>query len=412
MKVIVAHPAQQHSFRLASALKKAGILDKYFTTVYLKKRNATSFVTKLLNKRHQDRAQGRRCEALDDKEVVQYCEWEGLLKLLALHNRFFKKWYTKLKYHIADRFAKKVAKYAIKHKIDVVVTYDDCSPVLFEILKKKAPHIQCVLDVSAANRLYMKNIYEKDTKLAPAFAKRLMHECHQVWDEKMLDRVEREIRSTDWFLAPSEFVKESLTYSGVKEEQIKICPYGVDAELFAVKSDYTVNKPLRFVYVGGVKELKGIYYLLEAFKNIPKDKAVLTVVGNFNKDDEDIQPYVDYVSFTGLILHSKVPEILRQSDVFVFPSLGEGFALSALEAASCGLPLIVSENAGTKDSMNNHEGFVIPVQSVEAIKERVLWFVENTHSIETMGKAARKMAESFSWDRYSAKVAEIFLNNK
>ena len=410
MRVIVAHPVQQHSFKLATALKKHGMLDKYFTTVYLKKRNLTALVTTFLNKKYRDRAQGRYCEYLDDKDVMQYYELTGLIRLFFQNISFFNKFYPKIRYPLADRFAKKVAKYAIKHNIDVVVTYDDCSPLLFEIIKKKAPHIKCVLDTSAANRLYMKQIYEKDTELAPVFADRLMNECVQCWDEKILDRVEREIRSADMFLVPSEFVEESLLYSGIQPEQILKCRYGVDTSMFSPKeaSSMDTNKALNFIYVGGVKELKGIYYLLEAFRQIPKEKATLTILGNANLSDDDMQTYKDVADFTGFVLHSNVADYLKKADVFVFPSLGDSFALSAMEAAACGLPLIVSENTGMSDCMSGKEGFVIPIQSIEAIVEKVNWFIENRDSIAPMGQAARKMAEDCKWENYYEKIGEIF----
>ena len=66
---------------------------------------------------------------------------------------------------------------------------------------------------------------------------------------------------------------------------------GVNCNWIKVK-DYQFNKPykqrpLHFVYVGGVKELKGISYLLEAFREIPVELADLTVVGDYCEKDTD-----------------------------------------------------------------------------------------------------------------------------
>lgn len=148
---------------------------------------------------------------------------------------------------------------------------------------------------------------------------------------------------------------------------------------------------------------------------IPKEHAELTVVGNFNPSDIDIKKYLERVHFTGMILHSDIPDVLRTSDVFVFPSLGEGLSLSTLEAAACGLPLIVSENSGVNDYVSEgEEGFVIPIQNVDAIVNRVEWFYENQDRIEEMGNKARKMALQFTWDNYyeqSAKaIKEVVYN--
>lgn len=410
IKVIVAHPAQQHSYRLATALNNEGILFKYITTVYYKSNSLTKLVAKLLKGKFKKKAEGRRCGCLPDALVTQYCELAGLLKLLALNINAFGRFYYGLKYGTADEFAKSVAEYAVDNNVDAVITYDDSSPLLFEILKSKKSNIVKILDMSAANLHYMKKIYDYDTVLMPQFADRLRYENAKVWNNDIMCRALREIQNSDYFLVPSSFVAKSLYYSGVSEEQILLCPYGVDVEQFSCK-EYPIidnEKPLSFIYVGGVKELKGISYLLEAFKEIPQELATLTVVGNFNISDTDIQPYIGKVKFTGSVLHSEVPQLLKESDVFVFPSLGEGLSLSTLEAAACGLPLIVSENSGVNDYMENgKEGYIIPIQSIEAIRKAVFLYINNPKQIKQMGLAARSMALKFTWDAYYSKAGKI-----
>lgn len=411
VKIIVCHPAQQHSYRLAAALKQEKMLGAYITTVYYKPRSFTRLISIFLKGKFKRKAEGRRTSELDDDEVIQFCEIEGLLKLLALNVPFFSHFYNKLKYNTADRFAKKVAYYAIHNHVDAVVTYDDCSPLLFEILKNKDPHILRVLDVSAANPIYMRKIYNRDMELAPAFGRRLKKEMSRCWNFEILNRAKREIASSQKFLVPSNFVSTSLKYSGAEENQMLYCPYGVDVSQFSQKEYEDVknmnDRPLRFIYVGGVKELKGISYLLEAFMNIPQDKAELTIVGAFNSKDEDIQPYLRRIHFTGLVLHSEVPNLLKAADVFVFPSLGEGFSLAIMEAAAVGLPLIISENTGVTDIIrNNKEGLVIPIQSSKAIEDAVTWFVNHPEAICPMGMAARAKALEYTWERYYKTVAE------
>lgn len=412
MKIIVAHPAQQHSYRTAAALKQEGMLYKYITTVYNKPFSLTSLCTKFLKGKLRKKAESRVCAQLDNEDILQFVELEGLIKLFAMHVTWAKPFYYKINYHTADRFAKKVANYAIKHKVDAVITYDDSSPLLFEIIKKRAPSIKCILDVSIANHLYMRKIFERDELLAPKFSQRLHDEMPFVWNTQNNIRAIREINSADYFLVPSLFVKKSLMYSGVKEEQLMICPYGVDADMFQSKKyediELVKKRPIRYIFVGGVKERKGAYYLLEAFKQIPKEKAELTIVGTVNTSDEDLQPYLQYVNFTGMVLHSDVPALLQKSDVYIFPSLAEGLTLSALEAAACGLPLILTENTGANDCISDGvEGFIIPAQSVEAIVDKVMWFSEHPEAIEKMGKASRHMAEQYTWARYGKNLVKV-----
>ena len=173
MKILVAHPAQQHSYRLAEALSGRGMLCAYATTVYYKKHSLTALGAYFLRGTMKMKAQGRVSPVLRPEQVVQFCELEGLLKLLTMHVRFLRPLYRPIKYHTAERFARKVARYAIREKVDAVVCYDDCSARLFAILNKKAPNILRIMDVSAASILYMKEIYERDMALSPDFAARL-----------------------------------------------------------------------------------------------------------------------------------------------------------------------------------------------------------------------------------------------
>lgn len=411
MKVLVAHPAQQHSYRLAAALKQNNRLYRYATTVYYKPHSLTALTARLLKGMFKQKAQGRRCRELEDDEVIQFCEGEGLLKLLARNTGFFHRYYNRIKYHNADRFAVKAARYAIKHQVDAVVTYDNTSPLLFEILKEKAPHILRIGDTSAANPFYMKAIYEKDFELAPAFSEQLRKERRLVWDPAVQARTEREIALTQHFLVPSGFVAASLAVSGVKKEQLHICPYGVDTATFAPKTYAKTDsdKPLECIYVGGVKELKGIYYLLEAIRKMDASVAHLTVVGNADLQSAALQPYLSNVSFTGTVLHSEIPLLLQNADVFVFPSLGEGLSLSVLEAAACGLPLIVSENAGVADVMQDgREGFLIPIQNTQAIVEKITWFTQHREQLAVMGSNAAALAAQFTWEAYADRINAIF----
>lgn len=82
MKVVVAHPHQQHSYRLASAIKKAGHELVYVTTVYNKPFSLTKIVESLLSGDDRKKAQSRRCDYLKDSEVKQFCELGGLIVLL------------------------------------------------------------------------------------------------------------------------------------------------------------------------------------------------------------------------------------------------------------------------------------------------------------------------------------------
>ena len=105
---------------------------------------------------------------------------------------------------------------------DAVISYDNNSMTLFSDLKRMSPETIRILDVSAANRIYMKEIYKSDLQLSPDFADKLKEECPIIESEKVCERVQKEIELSQYFLVGSSFVKKSLEYSGVRAEQINI----------------------------------------------------------------------------------------------------------------------------------------------------------------------------------------------
>ena len=405
MKVILAHPGRQHSFKVASALKKNGTLFKYVTTVYDKKNSILMRIVKFIIRGNDlKRAEGRYNRDLNEDDVIQYCQISGLIEILLSKydsSRFF---YNRWHEMTSERFGRKVAKYAIKEGADAVICYDTNALACFDYLRKKAPHIKRIMDVSAANRSFMKIIYEKDMSICPAFANKLFTERKYLWDHGFVDRNNQEIAVTQFFLVPSEFVKRSLLFSGVCDEQMYLCPYGSNFEITKVDRDYKSEK-VCFLYVGNITEMKGIYYLLEAALNL-RDHITLTVVGKYDNASGIFDKYIKYIKFTGFVNHNEVVNYLKEADVFVFPSLGEGLSLSVLEAMSFGLPCIVSENSGANDAIKDGEnGFVIKIQDQKAIEDRMNWFVYNREKIPDMANAAIEAAKKYTWENYEKRLA-------
>ena len=396
--VVLSHPGQQHSYQTVVALKKNNLLNKYFTTVYLKKGSLTKKLIKHLNVNDIEKTKLRKCDILNEGEVIQKFEFFGLLTIL--FSRIFKNQKISEKWNnfVVDLFGLKISKYCIKKNVKALISYDNNSATAFKNLEGK--NIIRVLDVSAANRLFVQNIYKKDIELCGDFAK-TFGKNQLIKNKKLLKRHSDEIKYSDYFIVPSNFVKKSIQYHGISENKIKIVPYGVDSFKFNfIKKNVNHNEKVRFLFVGNVSEIKGIYYLFEAFKQLNNKDILIDVAGGDGNDDI-FKPYKDYVNFLGRIRRDKMPEVYKNADILVFPSLAEGFSLCVLEALSSGLPCIVTQNSGVSDIISNGEnGFIIPIQDIEGIKEKILWFVNNKNKIEDMSIKARELAEKYNWSRY------------
>lgn len=414
-KIIVAHPGKQHSFRIAEALKKKGILFKYITTVYYKENSFTNYVMNFLKGDDLKRAKTRKSKVLYDNDIIQFNELAGLILILLRKIDKKRIVYNNWENMIRKSFEIKVAKYGIKNNVDAIIVYDTNALYIGRYLKKKQSNIILIMDVAAANREYMKMIYEHDRLICPTFSEKLFQERKELWNKKTLEKLKEEISYIDYFLAPSQFVKKSLLIDNrIRTEQIYICPFGSNFPIS--QPHYNNDTQLNLVYIGNVTAMKGIWYLLEALMSFPKNKVSLKIIGNYDNSTGIFDKYLDRCEFTGIVTHDKIQKMCKNADVFVFPSLGEGMSLAAIEALSMGLPCIVTENSGINDFIINGEnGFVIPIESTEAIIEKINWFLENKECIPSMKKNAIKTAQQLTWENYEYRVGEIineiFMNN-
>lgn len=409
MRVIVAHPQQQHSYRLATALKRSGMLCAYATTVYAKPHSLTAWVASLLPGVWRKKASSRRCNELDDEEVYQLVEMGGLLVLFCLNVSFARRWYPVMRRAVENRFAKKVARLAVKLNADVVVGYDGCSAPLYEEVKSVSPKTVCITDMSAANALFLKAVYEQDVRLKPEYAASLYSSWQRIWDPVDIARTKQEIALSDAFLCGSHFVARSLQYSSVDPKVCCICHYGVDTSAFPFQQRVCKSEEERlvFVYLGRVEECKGIAWLLDAFSTIPVYRAKLICIGAVNLPEEVLRRVPSNIEFTGVIQHEEVAKRLQEADVMLFPSLGDGFPLSVMEALSSGLPVVCTENTGSADCIvDGMNGFVIPVQDSGALRNRIEWFLDNRDQIPRMAAAARESVLGNDWDAYYRNAAD------
>jgi glycosyltransferase involved in cell wall biosynthesis len=102
---------------------------------------------------------------------------------------------------------------------------------------------------------------------------------------------------------------------------------------------------------------------------------------------------------------------MARHDVFVFPSLFEGFGLVILEAMSQGLPVIVTPNTGAVGVVENGvDGFLVPVRDVEAICAVLEELVVRPGQLQAMRVAAQKKAAMFSWERYRERLSRVVLD--
>ena len=412
-KIIVAHPMQQHSYSTATALNGEGMLLAYATTVYYDEKR---LVYKLLKKVIGEDNVKRMCaKAITDRsiKVVQFCELTGLFYLLLLRIDRKKRLLPLVWKNLCRRFGKKLYKYAKKHGADAVFMYDTTAKTCFEKIKKSGIKTQCILDSTSIPQADICKIIENEKKKDHSFSHSLNMRLKSA--KKNLKLNQKELALADFVFCGSTHCSSMLKNARGGDENVFVVPYGANVSAFTKKEyDAQLPKVVNFLYVGGLEATKGSYYILEAFKQLDRSDAKLICVGDFGYAKDELANYKN-VEFKGFVCSSDMPNVYKQADVYVIPSLYEGMSRSLIEAMATGLPAIATTMSGSLDCVKEGvSGFCIQPADISQLKQKIIYFCENKEQIKVMGENACDCVNKFTWDNYGKllvdKIKEILGN--
>lgn len=174
------------------------------------------------------------------------------------------------------------------------------------------------------------------------------------------------LKNSDLVTGCSEAVLESLTHYAPRKENWRLLPYGVEvppladeASRRALRQEFAwPEDALLILHVGRFIEQKNHMGLLDIFARISKaiPNAKLLLVGEGPLKDE-VQNQIAAMNMTDRVLcagvRSDVPRLMSGSDLFLFPSLHEGFGLVAIEANGAGVPVVGSRIPGLTEAVED-----------------------------------------------------------
>jgi glycosyltransferase involved in cell wall biosynthesis len=227
-----------------------------------------------------------------------------------------------------------------------------------------------------------------------------------------LNRKDAELAQATKIAVASSFTASTLKdYSGNLAPHI-VVPYGfppVSKEPDRPRRGaVTKEKPLRLLFVGGLSQRKGIADLFAAAR-IMGATVSLTVIGNkVTADCPALDRELACHRWVPSLPHQQILDEMRAHDVFVFPSLFEGFGLVITEAMSQGTPVITTERTAGPDLITHGEnGWLIKAGSTEALVQELEKLVLNPEAVRAAGVHARKTAARRPWSVYGDELVKI-----
>jgi alpha-maltose-1-phosphate synthase len=399
-EVLVANAGTLHMFKAAAQLRRHGLLKRCATTLHFKN-NAFGVLPNAMRQKLLLRLANRRCVELDG--LVETLAWPELMHLaasrlgigsasdwIAWRNRLFCRW---------------AAKHCLEG-VKLVWAFDTSSYELFLEAKKRG--LRCVLEMSIAHPALGCRIMADYARKRPELAEALELEI----PDKQMKRRRGEIELADRIMVGSRFVRNSLLEEGVSASKISVNPYGVNLELF--HPDETQRSragATRFLFVGWFSVRKGIYDLLDAWKlsGLSKEGGELLLAGGSRNDLPCwSDPLPEGIRILGRVPHSKLPELYRTVDVFVFPSLFEGFGIVILEAMASGLPVITTLDTGDEQLvLEGRNGFRVPSGEPILLAERMRELAKDGSRRAQMGAQAAAIIKNYTWSAYGDRCAAV-----
>lgn len=187
--------------------------------------------------------------------------------------------------------------------------------------------------------------------------------------------------------------------SGIIRNQkiVMIHGSGVNTEKFEVLP--LPDKPA-FLCISRLIRDKGVFEYLEACKKVKEEYPDIRclLVGPYDTNPsalkpDELQPFIDAgIEYFGE--QNDVRPYIKQCSVFILPSYREGTPKTNLEAMACGRAVITTDAPGCKETVVDGEnGFLVPVKNVNAIYEKMKWFIKNPKEAEKMGLKGRTMVK-------------------
>lgn len=221
-------------------------------------------------------------------------------------------------------------------------------------------------------------------------------------------------------IADSQSTKADLIhYLNMDEERIStIYPsYNEDVCYFEENDDtlkkYVIHSPY-ILYIGALDPRKGIVDVVKAFGMIQeKNKNLsLVLVGQCDQQFKEVQwikslPYADKIIFTGYVTDCEKRHFLSAAEVFLFPSVYEGFGIPVLEAMACGCPVITT-NVSSLPEVGGDAALYVPTGRADLIAERVEELLNNGSVRDRCVMLGYQQIKKFSWEQTAQLTEQVY----
>jgi alpha-maltose-1-phosphate synthase len=400
--ILFSHPTGNANVREASrALSEAGLLSEFWTSVCWNE----DHVLNALLPRSVSRELGRRAFPNIRRDQVHCHPWIELGRL-GSRQLNLSGWLR----HERGRFSTDAVYRGLDSRVAErlhraphirgLYAYEDGALAGFRVAKQLG--IKTIYELPIGYWRSYRELMEEEACLEPEWAATLQGRADS--DEK-LRRKDEELALATEIIVASNFVKDTLRKAGRLEAQVSVLPYGAPAGPVVPPRSRADDGKLKVIFVGALSQRKGLSYLLNAVQKL-SSKIELTLIGRRVAECRPLDVALRAHRWIPSLSHAALLEEMSRHDVFVFPSLFEGFGLVLLEAMSLGLPVITTPHTAAPDFVSDGEdGVIVPIRDAHAIGEKLELLMLDRDRLAAMSHAAIRKAAQHSWEQYRNRLA-------
>jgi glycosyltransferase involved in cell wall biosynthesis len=231
-------------------------------------------------------------------------------------------------------------------------------------------------------------------------------------DKKLIDRELIDYELADTIIVPSEICKDSFRGKGIDIEKVKVVHFPFIQKRL---ENANIEKKSKFIitFVGSVTLRKGISYLLEAIRMSKDLQLQVNIIGSYDKkflEHLNKMRLVDErVIFHGPLPRNKIASFLSITDIFVMPSVEEGWPIAWLEAMSMGcVPIVSDAICKFSEAPIRDERMFFQSGDSSDLARKILFFYNNPKVLQ-IAKLEVKSAitNSETWHDFAVKILEI-----
>jgi glycosyltransferase involved in cell wall biosynthesis len=225
-------------------------------------------------------------------------------------------------------------------------------------------------------------------------------------------RNRQEWELADIIMVNSQWTANLIVADGADKSKIEIIPLAYDASSIVErpKKLRLPEEPLRVLWLGTVCLRKGIHYLLEAAKQLEGEHVEFSIVGPIQIKREILSKSPANIKWMGPAARSEAPAYFASADLFILPTISDGFAITQLEAMAHGIPVISTWNCGDV-VVSGKNGYRVPACDSAALAEAIMKFVSNPNLSAEMRDSCISTAREHSMERYGENLHQIVVRH-